>query len=83
MTIPGYQNLMSPILQAVSDGKEHSRAEITETLANELKLSQKKEKKFLPSRKQSLFANKADWALNLPQESEGPRILTEREVSAN
>ncbi len=54
---------MSPILEVASDGKVHGRIELTETLAEQLKLSGRERHEFLPSRNQSLLANRVDWAL--------------------
>ena len=61
MAIPGYQDLMLPLLKLVSDGKEYLLREIIERLAKEFNLSEEERNEFLPSRLQRVFDNKVNW----------------------
>ena len=60
--IPDFQTLMLPLLQLISDGKEHTIREIIDRLANELKLSEMERKEMLPSGNQAIFDNRVSWA---------------------
>jgi Restriction endonuclease len=62
MAIPGYQDLMLPLLKLVSDGKEYSLREIIERLAKEFNLSEENRNEFLPSGRQRVFDNRVNWA---------------------
>jgi restriction system protein len=62
MAIPGYQDLMLPLLKLVSDGKEYSLREIIERLAEEFNLSEEERNEFLPSGRQRIFDNRINWA---------------------
>jgi len=62
MAIPGYQDLMLPLLKLVSDGKEYSLREIIERLAEEFNLSEEDRNEFLPSGRQRVFDNRVNWA---------------------
>ena len=62
MAIPGYQDLMLPLLKLVSDGKEYSLREIIERLAEEFNLSEEDRNEFLPSGQQRVFDNRVNWA---------------------
>jgi restriction system protein len=62
MAIPGYQDLMLPLLKLVSDGKEYSLREIIERLAEEFNLSEEERNEFLPSGRQRVFDNRVNWA---------------------
>jgi restriction system protein len=62
MAIPGYQDLMLPLLKFVSDGKEYSLREIIERLAEEFNLSEEERNEFLPSGQQRVFDNRVNWA---------------------
>lgn len=62
MAIPGYQDLMLPLLKLVSDGKEHSLREIIERLAEEFNLSEEDRNEFLPSGRQRVFDSRVNWA---------------------
>jgi len=67
MAIPGYQDLMLPLLKLVSDGKEYSLREIIERLAEEFILSKEDRNEFLPSGRQRVFDNRVGWAKNIYQ----------------
>jgi restriction system protein len=60
--IPDFQTLMLPLLQLISDGKEHTIREIIDRLADEFKLSEMERKEMLPSGTQAIFDNRVSWA---------------------
>ena len=62
MPIPDYQDFMLPLLQAVSDGKDHHIRDVTTLLADSLGLSQEQRHQLLPSGQQSVVANRVAWA---------------------
>jgi restriction system protein len=62
MSIPDYQSLMLPLLRLASDGNEHRISEAAEHLARTFNLSADEQAELLPSRKQTVFANRAHWA---------------------
>jgi restriction system protein len=49
MAIPDYETLMLPVLQYVSDGKEHPLREITAHVADLFKLTPEEREQRLPS----------------------------------
>jgi restriction system protein len=62
MTIPGYQDFMLPLLQAVSDGAQYSIRDLTDQLANQVGLGQEERQQLLPSGQQTVVANRVAWA---------------------
>lgn len=62
MSIPGYQDFMLPLLQAVSDGGQYSIRDLTEQLANRVGLGQEERQQLLPSGQQTVVANRVAWA---------------------
>lgn len=62
MAIPGFQELMLPILKLLSDGKEYTSHNIVEELAREFKLTDEEKRELLPSGKQPIFDNRVGWA---------------------
>lgn len=62
MTIPDYQSLMLPLLQAIADEQPHRLADLIEQLADQCELSQRERSELLPSGKGLLFANRVGWA---------------------
>ncbi len=61
MAVPDFQSLMLPVLKITSDGNEHNTAEVVETLALQLGLSENDRKEMLPSGKQQKFDNRVNW----------------------
>lgn len=60
--MPGFQDIMLPLMQLVSDGKEHSIREAIDKLADEpFKLSEEEKRELLPSGKQAIFDNRVGW----------------------
>ena len=60
--IPTYEDIMLPLLQLLSDGKERSLSYATDELAKKFKLSEQELKELLPSGKQTIFRNRVGWA---------------------
>jgi restriction system protein len=61
MSIPDYQSLMLPVLEASSRG-EVRIGEVAEHLAQTLGLSPEERSELLPSGKQTVFSNRVHWA---------------------
>ncbi len=62
MAIPDYQSIMLPLLQFLSDKKEHSLRETIEHLELKFELSDDDKKQLLPSGSQPIFENRVGWA---------------------
>lgn len=61
MAVPGFQDMMLPMLRLIADGKS-SMAECIQLLAIEFQLSDADIGAMLPSGKQTLLTNRAHWA---------------------
>jgi restriction system protein len=62
MAIPDYETLMLPVLQYVSDGKEHPLKEITAHMADLFKLSAEEREQRIPSGQSTYIQNRTGWA---------------------
>jgi restriction system protein len=62
MSIPDYQSLMLPLLKAAEDGKEHTKTEVVNELAERFGLTEEERKELLPSGNQEIFDNRLGWA---------------------
>jgi len=62
MAIPDYQSIMLPLLELLSDSKEHLFRNVIETLAKTFKLNDEERKELLPSGQQAVFDNRVGWA---------------------
>ena len=62
MALPGFQDLMLPLLRLHNDGEEHLSNEFVESLADELNLGEEERNALLPSGRQAVFANRVGWA---------------------
>lgn len=62
MPIPDFQTIMLPLLQHLSDGREHPNEETTEALATKFGLSKEELNELLPSGTQPVFVNRVAWA---------------------
>ena len=62
MAVPDFQSLILPLLKIAADRNEHNLSEATETLAEQLNLSEEDRKELLPSGKQRRFDNRIHWA---------------------
>lgn len=60
--IPKYEAMMLPLLQYLSDGKEHSLSEIHDALAENFKLTDDERRELLSSGLQPVFRNRVSWA---------------------
>jgi restriction system protein len=62
MAVPGYQDLMLPLLQLAADGQERTSADLRETLAERMQVSLEDQADLLESGRPR-FANRVAWAL--------------------
>ena len=62
MAIPDYQSVMLPLLQFLSDGKEHNIGEVVDSLAEQFHLSPDEREQLLGSGQQTVIRNRAGWA---------------------
>lgn len=62
MAVPDYQSLMYPALAVLSDGRERALRESRDLIASRLALSDSDLAELIPSGRQTLFANRANWA---------------------
>jgi restriction system protein len=60
--IPSFQTIMLPMLKFAADGREHDNREALDALAEQFGLTPEERAQPLPSGKQSLFDNRAQWA---------------------
>jgi restriction system protein len=60
--IPDYQSIMLPLLQFVSDGKEHKMRNVTDGLAIKFGVTEEEQKELLPSGVAPVFYNRTAWA---------------------
>lgn len=64
MAIPPFQDIMLPALKLAADGKEHSKKEFLETLANQFNLTPVEREELLESGSQGRFDNRTAWAIS-------------------
>lgn len=62
MSVPKYDELMKPLLVAVSDGETYKMKDVTALLAKQLDLSSADLAEMLPSGRQTVFRNRVGWA---------------------
>jgi len=62
MTVPDFQRIMLPLLQYLSDTKEHPRKEVIEYISAHFKLTSEDRKELLPSGRQKKINNRVGWA---------------------
>lgn len=60
--IPDYQSIMLPLLEHVSDGKEHKMRDVTDKLATKFGVTEEEQKELLPSGAAPVFYNRTAWA---------------------
>jgi len=60
--IPGFQDLMLPLLELAKDGEEHSFKDAVDELAKQLDLTPEERSKLLPSGTDRVFRNRVGWA---------------------
>jgi restriction system protein len=62
MPVPGYQDLMLPLLRATSDGAVHTLKELDAVLTKQFALTKEDLDERLPSGTQKVFINRLNWA---------------------
>lgn len=62
MPIPDFQSVMRPLMDVISDGKEHSTRETLDRLGDHFELTGEERKRLLPSGRQEVFTNRVAWA---------------------
>jgi restriction system protein len=62
MTIPGFQDIMLPLLRIASDGREYDIGEVSSSLADQFALTLAERTELLPSGRQARFDNRVGWA---------------------
>lgn len=62
MAIPGFQDLMLPLLEFAGDGAEHTMADAREHLARHFSLTEEERAQLLPSGRARTFLNRVAWA---------------------
>lgn len=60
--IPDYQSIMLPLLEFISDSKEHKMRNVTDKLAIKLGVTEEEQKELLPSGVAPVFYNRTAWA---------------------
>jgi restriction system protein len=63
VAVPDFQTLMRPVLVAIQGSEPKSQAQIRDTVAQSLGVSDEDLQVMLPSGKQGVFANRVAWAL--------------------
>lgn len=61
MPVPAFHELFLPMLKYIADGKEHTKGEVADYLAEHLRLTQHELAEMLPSGKQTKFLNRVAW----------------------
>jgi len=79
MAIPNLYDIMIPLLESVSDSKEHHWSEVAEVLSKHFNLTEDEKNQVLPSRKDLIFANRVKWA-KLGLSKAGLLITTHRGI---
>lgn len=62
MPVPDYQSLMYPVLAELADGRERVLRDVRDAIAMSLHLTPDDLAQMLPSGRQTIFANRANWA---------------------
>lgn len=62
MPLPGYQQIMLPLLRMCADDTEHSLREAIQRLTVEFCLTESEQRELLPSGQQTIFENRVGWA---------------------
>jgi restriction system protein len=62
MPVPGYQEFMRPLLEALSDGREQNVREVYAAVAERLHLTEADRQELIPSGTQRLLDNRVGWA---------------------
>ena len=62
MPIPDYQTLMLPLLRLTEDGKEHTLAQVSDTIAHQFELNETERSEMLPSGGQLKLFSRIGWS---------------------
>ncbi|MBI3864908.1 MAG: restriction endonuclease [Planctomycetia bacterium] len=62
MSIPDYETLMLPVLEALSDGQEHHLRDVARQAAERFGLTDEECQRLLPSGQQTIILNRVSWA---------------------
>ncbi len=62
MVMPTFEDVMLPLLKAISDKNEHSLRQVEEIIAKDFKLTDEERNRLLPSGKMSYLYNRIGWA---------------------
>lgn len=62
MAIPGFQQMMLPVLEITADGQEHRLRDLVEAVADRFKLSDEDRSETVPSGQQTIIHNRVAWA---------------------
>lgn len=62
MSIPDYETLMLPVLEALRDGQEHFLRDVASHVAERFGLTDDERQRLLPSGQQTIIANRVSWA---------------------
>lgn len=60
--IPDYQTLMLPLLELLSDRKEHELQDLIKILSDKFNLTEEERNELLPSGNQEIINNRVGWA---------------------
>lgn len=60
--IPGFQDIMLPLISVLRDGHVQKIADLVDRIADERKLTESERSEMLPSGKQGRFSNRVHWA---------------------
>ncbi len=69
MSVPKFQNFMLPILEMMSDKKEHTIKECRDIVVKTFKLNDEDVKELVPSGKQTLVENRVYWSITYLKKS--------------
>ena len=70
MTIPYRHECMKPVLKAFSDGKAKAQKEVETIVASILNLSNEELAHLLPSKTQTIIADRVSWAISYMQKAD-------------
>ena len=62
MAVPKFDKFLTCILKVLEDGKPYRLKEVSATCADALKLSEEDRTVLLPSKRQTVLANRVAWA---------------------
>ena len=60
--IPGFQEMMLPVLKILADGKEHTRQELIGEVADWFQLTKEQRAQLPPTKRETIISNQTTWA---------------------